>query len=137
MKVIPRQHAPPHGLNMPDIEDTQFLTGTLFTPTIQIKHPSTLAWEIDQLLPEDGEDKANRSNAVLLTSSQGMELKGAFVRAHVSQPEPRLVATGEAMEPDATGGVGATLQQQHHHGAALFLGSPRMAGLAELKVGTA
>ena len=102
---------------------------------LQIIHPSTLAWDFEHLV------QANGRSSVLLYSSQGLELKGSFIRTTMVVPtapaDPSCpFAGGETSEGGSA--YSSSRQREKQVGqeqvVALFLGAPRLGSLSELRV---
>ncbi len=76
-------------------------------------------WDTEQLL----QYSAGSSGAVLLSSMHGLELKGKFVRTSLASNQQQVAGTGSAVS-----------DQHQQKDVLLFLGSPRLAGILDLKV---
>ncbi len=85
---------------------------------LQIRHPTSLPWDKEALL------RYNGRSAVVLSSMQGLELKGCFVRTRMAVP---TAAAGHADDAASD-----HLEEQE---VVLFMGAPWMHSLSEVQVG--
>jgi hypothetical protein len=80
---------------------------------LQILHPKPLAWSLEPLLQYNGR------SAVVLASTHGLQLQGCFVRTRMMLPPS---------------GLGAGVLDEGEQEVALFIGTPRLESVSELRV---